>query len=46
MDAEDGSEQVNLNSMVDFDPAYPPVLLLLCKWYGKEMDVAKLMLSL
>lgn len=43
---EKEGSQVNLNDKMDFDPAYPPVLLLVCKWYGKELDVAKLLLSL
>lgn len=30
----------------DFDPALPQVLLLVCKWYGKEVEVAKMMVSL
>ena len=30
----------------DFDPASPQVLLLVCKWYGKDVEVAKMMVSL
>lgn len=30
----------------EFDPASPGVLFLVCKWYGKEVEVAKTMVSL
>lgn len=30
----------------DFDPAYPKVLFLVCKWYGKVEDIAHRMVSL
>ena len=31
---------------VDFDPAHPSVLLLVCKWYGQEEQVSRHMVSL
>ncbi len=43
--AVDHSE-VNGTLPTEFDPSSPKVLLLVCKWYGKELDVAKLLLSL
>ncbi len=37
---------MDLDSMEGFDPAYPHVLLLVCRWYGKESEVASIMVSL
>ena len=39
-------ESVGLEEMEEFDPAYPHVLLLVCRWYGKESEVANIMVNL
>ena len=37
---------MGLDEMEAFDPAYPQVLLLVCRWYEKESEVASIMVNL
>lgn len=39
-------DSLKLGDMIDFDPSFPQVLFLVSKWYGKEEEVARRMLSL
>ena len=41
-------EEVEVNGVVgsEFDPSTPAVLFLLCKWYRREVEVARLLVSL
>lgn len=39
-------ESWELGEMEEFDPAYPHVLLLMCRWYGRATEVANIMITL
>lgn len=37
---------MGLDEMSVFDPAYPQVLFLVCRWYEKAPEVANIMVNL